>query len=93
MAWHELKKKIRQQLSEFLELPGDVALDLPRTVLFGNVQLHMENHRGIIEYTANTIRLGIADGEVVIMGENLTLRNLLPDEVFIEGKIYSLSFN
>lgn len=93
MGWREMKKKVRQQLSEFLELPGDVALNLPKTVLFGNVQLQMENHRGIIEYTANTIRLGVGDGEVVVTGENLTLRHLLPDEVLIEGKINSLSFN
>jgi len=93
MTLRDLKKKFKRQFSEFLELPGDVMLDLPKIVLFGNVQLQIENHRGIIEYTETTIRVGVGEGEVVITGESLTLRNLLPDELHVEGKIQSLSFN
>jgi len=93
MTWRDFKKKFKKQFSEFLELPGDVMLDLPKIVLFGNVQLQIENHRGIIEYTANIVRVATGEGEVVINGENLTLRNLLPDELHVEGKICSISFN
>jgi len=93
LAWRDLRKKLKRQFSEFLELPGDVMLDLPKIVLFGNVQLQIENHHGIIEYTANTVRIATGEGEVAIKGENLILRNLLPDELHIEGKIRSLSFD
>ncbi|MDF9409284.1 sporulation protein YqfC [Pelotomaculum isophthalicicum JI] len=93
MAWRDFKKKLKRQFSEFLELPGDVMLDLPKIVLIGNVQLQIENHHGIIEYTANTVRVAVGEGEVAIKGDNLTLRNLLPDELHIEGIIRSLSFD
>ncbi|OPY57773.1 MAG: YabP family protein [Pelotomaculum sp. PtaU1.Bin035] len=93
MSWIDLKRKFKRQLSDFLEIPGDVMLDLPKIVLVGNIQLFIENHRGIIEYTADVVRVSVGEGEVAVAGENLTLRNLLPDELHIEGKIRSLSFN
>ena len=38
MAWQDVKKKVKRQISEILEIPGDVALDLPKIILFGNIQ-------------------------------------------------------
>jgi len=93
MVWRDLKKKFKRQFSEILEIPGDVLLDLPKIVLVGNIQLLIENHRGILEYTADTVRVSIGEGEVAVKGENLMLRNLLPGELYVEGKIQSLSFN
>ncbi|NLI12998.1 sporulation protein YqfC [Pelotomaculum propionicicum] len=92
MAWHDYKKKIKRQFSEFLEIPGDVMLDLPKIVLFGNIKIFIENHRGIIEYTTEKVRVNVMEDEVAITGENLLLRNVLPDELCVEGKIKSISF-
>lgn len=93
MAWRDLKKKFKRQFSDFLEIPGDVLLDLPKIVLIGNIQLQIENHHGILEYTADTVRISTGEGELSVKGENLMLRNLLPDELCIEGSIHTLSFD
>ncbi len=93
MALRDLRKKVRKQFADFLEIPGDIMLDLPKITLVGNVQLFIENHRGILEYTPEGIRVSIAEGEVAVTGENLILRNILPDELCVEGKIFSLKFN
>jgi sporulation protein YqfC len=93
MGLGDWRKSIKRRFSEFLEIPGDVLLDLPNIVLIGNVQVHFDNHRGIIEYSNNTIRVAVGEGEVVIAGEGLILRNLLPEELHVEGKIHSLNFN
>ena len=92
MAWRELKKKVKRQFSEFLEIPGDVMLDLPKITLVGNIQLFIENHRGILEYTPEGVRVSVGEGEVAVTGENLMLRKILPDELCVEGNIRSLSF-
>lgn len=92
MAWSDYKKKIKRQFSEFLEIPGDVMLDLPKIVLVGNIKIFIENHRGIIEYTTEKVRVNVMEDEVAITGENLLLRNVLPDELCVEGKIKSISF-
>ncbi|WP_027355547.1 sporulation protein YqfC [Desulfofundulus thermocisternus] len=88
MTWREWKKK----LSELLEIPNDVMLNLPRVVLMGNLQAFIENHRGILEYTPQIVRIGIEEGELEITGENLILRNILPDEICVEGMIKNVTF-
>ncbi|MFA4884726.1 MAG: sporulation protein YqfC [Desulfotomaculaceae bacterium] len=92
MSWSDYKKKIKRQFSEFLEIPGDVMMDLPKIVLVGNIKIFIENHRGILEYTTEIVRVNVMEDEVAITGENLMLRNVLPDELCVEGKIKSISF-
>ncbi|HOV79709.1 MAG TPA: sporulation protein YqfC [Bacillota bacterium] len=93
MAFRDLRRKVRKRLSELFEIPGDVMLDLPKITLVGNIQILVENHRGIIEYTPQRVRVCTGDGEVAVGGEDLILRNILPDELMVEGKIRTLSFN
>lgn len=92
MSWRDYKSKIKKQFSEFLEIPGDVMLDLPKIVLVGNIKIFIENHKGILEYTTEKVRVNVMENEVAITGENLLLRNVLPDELCVEGKIKSISF-
>ncbi|HBC92879.1 MAG TPA: sporulation protein YqfC [Pelotomaculum sp.] len=92
MGWRDFQRKVKRQFSEAMELPGDVVLDLPKIIMVGNIQLFIENHRGIIEYTTEGVRVSVGEGEVTVIGENLMLRNILPDELCVEGKIRSLSF-
>jgi sporulation protein YqfC len=84
------RKKKMEILANYLELPKDLMLDLPRITLLGNIQLIIENHRGIIEYTKERIRISTSLGELLIDGEGLVLRNIFPDEIAVDGKIASL---
>lgn len=93
MAWRDLSKKFKRQFADIFEIPGDVLLDLPKIIIVGNMQLQIENHHGILEYTADIVRISTGEGEVAVRGENLMLRNLLPDELCIEGLIRTLSFD
>ena len=90
MAWSEFQKRIKRQVADFLEIPSDVMLNLPKIVLVGNLQVFIENHRGIIEYTSEVVRVIVDEGEISISGENLSLRNIMVDEIVVEGKIKSL---
>ncbi len=92
MAWRDVRKKMRRTMADLLEIPGEIALDLPKIVLVGNVQVIIENHRGIVEYTTESVRVIVPVGEVRLRGRNLVLRNILPDELCVEGEIQSLNF-
>ncbi|NLW16217.1 MAG: sporulation protein YqfC [Firmicutes bacterium] len=84
--------RIRTLMTDILELPKDLVLDLPRVTLIGNVQLTLENHRGVILYTDTHIRVAVARGEIVITGQKLTLRSILPDEIIIDGSITNVAY-
>ncbi len=85
------RKKRIEFLADYLELPKDLMMDLPKIKLLGNIQLIIENHRGIMEYTKERIRVSTSLGELVIDGEGLVLRNIFPDEIAVDGKITSLT--
>ena len=40
------KDTIRQAVAEFLDIPKDLVLDLPKVTLVGRNELYIENHRG-----------------------------------------------
>lgn len=87
MSWKERRRKLQQQAANWLEIPKDIALDLPKVVLVGNLQVFVENHQGILEYAPELIRIKVSLGELVIRGSELLLRNILMHEIVIEGRI------
>ncbi len=78
---------IKKGLAEVLELPKDIILDLPKIIMIGNLQIYIENHKGILEYTDNRIRINIKNGTLRIIGKNLMLKNIVAEEIFIVGEI------
>lgn len=92
MAWGDMVKRFKRQMSDMLEIPNDIIMDLPKIVLVGDLQLFIENHRGIVEYSPENVRVNVGDYEVSVTGEDLLLRNVLPDEICLEGRIRSVQF-
>ncbi|MEW6661588.1 MAG: sporulation protein YqfC [Bacillota bacterium] len=85
-------KEIRHKVADLLEMPREVVMDLPKVTLVGNMQVLLENHRGIIEYSPERLRISVSLGEIIITGQGLVLRNILPDQIVAEGKVFSVSY-
>jgi len=92
MIWKDVSKGFKQQVTEFLDLPGDIILNLPKVTLLGNLQLVVENHRGILKFSSGAIHISITGGELIICGRELKLRSVLAEEIFIEGEIKNIAF-
>jgi sporulation protein YqfC len=75
------------KLANMLDIPLDMVIDWPRVTLSGNRNLTVLNHRGVIEYDQDLIRINTRFGELRISGTGLTLLSALKDEVIVEGKI------
>lgn len=83
---------IKRNLAEILELPKDIILDLPKIIMIGNLQIYIENHKGILEYTGEKIRVNTKNGVLRIMGKNLMLKNIVTEEIIIVGEINQVEF-
>jgi len=86
------KHRLKQKFSNLLDIPKDVILDLPKITVIGDIQIYVENHRGIIEYTSELVRLSTSLGQLVINGEDLVLRNINVEEVYIDGRIKHINY-
>lgn len=83
---------MRRKISEILDLPKDVLLDLVRVTVTGKLAVFIENHKGIVEYNSNLIRVNTNDGVIVLKGKDLYLKSAVADEITVEGKLQSIEF-
>ncbi|WMM23501.1 sporulation protein YqfC [Tissierella sp. MB52-C2] len=83
-------ENVKYTISEALELPIDIMMDLPRLTVIGNVEASLLNHKGIIEYTTETIRINTKSGIFKITGEELEIKTIISEEIIITGNIENI---
>ncbi len=86
------RKNIRNLAVTVMDLPQDLIFDMPRITLIGNAQITIENHRGLDLFGSDLLRLRLEVGALEIAGENLVIRNILKNEVLIEGTIQRVEY-
>ena len=80
-------QKAKLNITNALELPLDLALDLPKITVIGNLKVEITNHKGIIEYKNEIIRINTNIGVLKITGESLEIKNIFVEEINIDGNI------
>ncbi|WP_211745488.1 sporulation protein YqfC [Paenibacillus sp. Marseille-Q4541] len=87
-----ISRNLRKWTSEVLDLPQDVLFDMPRLTLIGSKQLYIENHRGVVHFSGEKLVLDLSVGRLEVSGEKLVIRNIMPEEVAVEGLIKSIQY-
>lgn len=82
-----MRKRFKMELSEMLDLPMDVSLDLPRLVVVGDIGVLISNHRGLIQYSPERIIVGAGKGQITITGDNLEIEEVGKEEMAVRGII------
>ena len=65
----------------------DLSGKTARITSIGNRSLLVENHCGILEFTAEQITLATRCGSVVVVGDGLSLSQVRRDALVIDGNI------
>lgn len=84
--------KWRNSLVDALELPKEIILNLPKVTVIGNVQCYIENHRGVIEYSSERVRVAINSGELIVSGADLFIRYMANEEIAVDGTINGIQY-
>lgn len=84
------REQLKEAFSSMLEMPNDVILDMPKIILIGNIQLYIENHRGIVSFHREKVVIAVGIGKVEITGADMVIRGIFTDEIMLEGKIDSI---
>lgn len=74
-------------LVESLQLPKDVCMGALRVNMTGNTEVWIENYKGILEYTGQTILLQGKTGQVCFEGNRLTIDYYTNEDMKISGCI------
>lgn len=79
-------------LARFFELPEEILLDLPKVTLLGDVQVLIENHRGLELFRPERITVRTASGRLTVGGRNLRVGAVDRESVVLTGEISSIAF-
>jgi sporulation protein YqfC len=85
-------KKIKETISDVFDLPKDIIMDITRITIIGTNQVAIENHKGIIEYSEDQIRVNSGNGIIKVTGSNLNIKTILQEEIVIDGEISGVHF-
>jgi sporulation protein YqfC len=85
-----LLRKLRQEISEILELPLDVSMDLPKVTIVGDLGVLIQNHRGLIQYSPEKIVIGVGKGQIAILGRGLEIEEVSKEDMIVRGNLGSV---
>ncbi len=78
---------MKNWMTKQMQLPADVMMDLPRITMIGQLHIYIENHRGVLQFSNQELRLLLKQGQLLIKGDNFVIKTILPEELLLEGRI------
>ncbi len=72
--------------------PREVTGGVPRLTLTGREQLHVEQHRGLIDYAPESIVLRTSCGLLRVAGAGMVFNCYTATEAIVSGRIDSVAF-
>ncbi len=86
------KYVLKKRIYDSMDIPFELIDGIMRITLYDNSKLYIESHKGIIEYTNDSVRLNTDISILAIKGDNLVLDELSMEKVIVSGKINSIEF-
>ncbi|MDE7251333.1 MAG: YabP/YqfC family sporulation protein [Acetatifactor sp.] len=82
----------KSKLLESLQLPRDVCLGALRVTLTGSAEAWVENYRGLLEYSEQSILLQGKNCQVCFEGTGLTIDYYTNEDMKISGCIQNVRY-
>ena len=80
------------RINEFLEIPKEVATNIPKVTMLGNEEIVIENCKGVLEYEEFFVRVATSIVNISINGFKLNLGKITEDNISIKGIIENIDF-
>lgn len=86
------KSNLKERVTEMLELPKEIVLNMPKLTMLGTGDLIIENYKGIVEYDEGLIRVNTTSGIIKVSGTRIFIKEITLENILIYGDISSLEF-
>lgn len=93
---HENRKDsqtLKSRMANAANMPKDVILGVPIVTLTGQIDVCIENYRGIIEYTDVLVRVKTKIGQIKVTGKELQIEYYTNDEMKVTGHITAVEYS
>jgi sporulation protein YqfC len=86
------RKNMIDRAVDAFDLPGEVLAGMPKLTVTGNRRLHVECHKGIVEYDGSLIAVNGGAVLLKIRGEGLEIISMSAEEILIRGLFTAIEF-
>lgn len=92
MNYNKGESTFREKIAETYKVPKDVALGYSIISMVGNREVIIENYRGILEFSSESIRILCKLGQIKISGKKLNIEHYNNIEMRIVGSIEGIEY-
>ena len=85
-------QKGKERILNKLDFPSDISLDLPKIIVVGNREITIENHRGIMAFETNMVKINSRIGAITINGEKFEILFIGDTTITINGIFKNISY-
>lgn len=84
--------KSRENFAEKMDLPRDVILNLPKITIIGDNEIVIENHKGVILFENEQVKINSRVGLISIYGRGFEILFMGGNTVTLSGKFKSIVY-
>lgn len=85
-------ENVKRVISEKLDISKDIILEVPKIIIIGKEEITIENHKGIIVFEKNIIRVKTKIKTIKILGENFEIIYIGESTLSIKGEFISIEY-
>ncbi|WML35616.1 sporulation protein YqfC [Clostridium sp. OS1-26] len=82
----------KQNIAEKLDLPRDIILNMPKITVTGGNEIIIENHKGVVLFGENQVKINSGVGLISIYGERFEILFMGGSTITIGGKFKSIDY-
>ena len=83
---------MREEISNKLNLPKEIILDIPKVIIVGKGEITIENHKGILSFDNNVVRINSKLGPIKIEGNNFEILYIGSSTITVSGRFKTMFY-
>lgn len=85
-------QKGRERILNKLDFPNDISLNLPKIIVTGDREITIENHKGILLFESEQVKINSRIGSISISGKNFEILFIGDTTMTISGIFKGISY-
>ncbi|MGM9979234.1 MAG: sporulation protein YqfC [Clostridium sp.] len=82
----------KEFIAEKLDMSIDAMIDIPKIIITGKEEITIENHKGIVAFSEDEIKVSSKKGIIKIQGNNFEIFYMGSNSLTINGEIRAISY-
>ena len=82
----------KEIIAEKFDLPREIILDLPKITITGEKEIEIENHKGIVLFDEEEVKINSSFGLISIKGKGFEILFMGGATITLKGKFKSITY-